>query len=174
MVSSPTPRRNPAINLRDYDPRDFESLHALDQKCYPRGIAYSKRTLHWFLNLPGALCLAAEAGSGRSAADGSIAGFIIGEFSGARGHIITLDVMESYRRLHIGTMLLNELEARLWRRGVREVELETANTNEPGIAFWHRRGYRTNGVIRRYYLGRIDAYHMEKSLAAPVPLDDIH
>ena len=51
-------------------------------------------------------------------------------------------------------------------RGVRRVSLETATDNEAGVAFWQRHGYRTSGVMRRYYLGRTDAFTMIKTLRA--------
>ena len=54
--------------------------------------------------------------------------------------------------------------AGLAARGVRRVSLETATTNEPAVAFWQRHGYRTVAVLKRYYLGRLDAYEMRKIL----------
>jgi ribosomal protein S18 acetylase RimI-like enzyme len=62
--------------------------------------------------------------------------------------------------------LLQAQEAYLAGHGVKKVELETATDNLPAIAFWQRHGYRTRGVLKRYYLGRVDAYRMEKPLAA--------
>jgi ribosomal protein S18 acetylase RimI-like enzyme len=42
--------------------------------------------------------------------------------------------------------------------------LETAANNEAGVAFWQRHGYRIEATLKRYYLGRIDAYEMRKIL----------
>jgi len=42
--------------------------------------------------------------------------------------------------------------------------LETATDNEPGVAFWQRHGYRIEATLKRYYLGRMDAYEMRKIL----------
>jgi [ribosomal protein S18]-alanine N-acetyltransferase len=146
--------------LRSYRPEDFETLHAIDQACYPRGIAYSKRGLRWFLALPGADCIVAETQS-------QIAGFILCEAEGPRAHIITIDVLEGFRRAGVGSALVREAEQRLVKRGVRAVELETAQDNQPAIAFWQKHGYRTRRVYKRYYLGRVDALAMVKLLAAP-------
>jgi ribosomal-protein-alanine N-acetyltransferase len=150
-----------AATLREYDPADFDALHALDQACYPPGISYSRRTLKWYLALPGADCLVAK----NAEAHEDIWGFIIAESDGAAGHLITIDVAESRRRSGVGTALLRQMEQRLARRGVRQVELETATSNEAAVAFWQRHGYRTHGVIPRYYLGRLDAYAMVKVLS---------
>jgi ribosomal protein S18 acetylase RimI-like enzyme len=47
---------------------------------------------------------------------------------------------------------------------VKSVLLETSVENESGIAFWERHGYRTEAVVKKYYLGKIDAYEMRKKL----------
>ena len=146
--------------LRPYAPEDFEELYTIDQACYPPGIAYSKRTLRLFLRLPGAECLVAEA-------DGRIAGFILAEHEGESAHLITIDVLAAERRRGVGTALLHAIERTLAARGVRQVELETATDNHAAIAFWQKHGYRTVGVLRNYYLDRLDAYSMHKPLSAP-------
>ena len=153
-----------AITLRAYDPADFEALYAIDRVCYPRGIAYSRSMLREFLNFSGARCLVAQAGEPHGS---SIAGFIISESSGANGRIITIDVLEQHRRGGVGTVLLRGIEQHMANTGVRRVELETATSNAAGVAFWERHGYRKTGVLRGYYLGRLDAWKMRKTLAAP-------
>jgi ribosomal-protein-alanine N-acetyltransferase len=146
------------VALRPYEQRDFPALYKLDQSCFPAGIAYSKSTLRYFLDLPTADCLVA-------ASDARIAGFILAEENPPLAHIITLDVAESHRRSGVGSALLTEIEQHFAYRGVRSVLLETAVNNEAGIAFWQRHGYRTEAVLQRYYLGRLDAYEMRKILS---------
>ncbi|MFY9584037.1 MAG: GNAT family N-acetyltransferase [Candidatus Acidiferrales bacterium] len=148
------------LTLRPYTPEDFEELYTVDQACYPPGIAYSKRTLRLFLRLPGAECLVAEAGD-------RIAGFILAEHDGERAHLITIDVLASERRRGVGTVLLRAIEQAVAARGVRQVTLETATDNQAAIAFWRKHGYRTVGVLKNYYLDRLDAYSMHKPLPAP-------
>ena len=151
-----------SFSLHEYTAADFDALHQLDFTCYPPGISYSRRTLKWFLALPGADCLVAKGGANPS----ETLGFIIAEHDGSDGHIITIDVAESARRSGVGTALLRASEERMATSGVTQVTLETATTNEAAVAFWQRHGYRTHGVIPRYYLGRLDAYSMSKMLAA--------
>jgi len=155
-----------AVIQRAYAPDDFETLHAIDQACYPRGIAYSRGTLREFLSLPGADCLVACAGEGPNAA---IAGFLIGESAGAEGRIITIDVLEEHRRAGVGTTLLRAMERRLAARGAQRIELETATANAAGVAFWEHHGYRKMGILRGYYLGRFDAWKMRKTLPVRAP-----
>ncbi|GAC1663100.1 MAG: hypothetical protein NVS9B4_17510 [Candidatus Acidiferrum sp.] len=156
-------------NLRSYEPRDFPALHRLDLACFPRGIAYSKTTLRYFLTIPSADCVVAEV-------DEKIAGFIVSEENIPLAHIITLDVDEQYRRCGLGSGLLKRLEANAEERGVRSVLLETAVENEAAVAFWKRHGYVIEAVAKRYYLGRLDAYEMRKILPSeaarkPAPKD---
>jgi [ribosomal protein S18]-alanine N-acetyltransferase len=145
------------VSIRQYEGKDFARLHKLDQECFPPGISYSKWSLHYYLSLPGADCLLAEEGK-------QIAGFILAEENPPLGHIITLDVAEGFRRRGVGTLLLREMEEHFVFRGVESVLLETSVENASGIAFWERHGYRTEAVVKKYYLGKIDAYEMKKKL----------
>jgi len=95
-----------------------------------------------------------------------IAGFILSEENPPLAHIVTLDVAAKERRHGVGTALLQKLESNLAARGVRSILLETATDNEAAVAFWQRHGYRSEAVLKRYYLGRVDAYEMRKILPA--------
>jgi [ribosomal protein S18]-alanine N-acetyltransferase len=148
-----------SIVIRQADSKDFPALFKLDQKCFAPGIAYSKTMLKHFMAQPGAECLVAVD-------DKEIAGFILTEENPPLGHVMTLDVAESHRRKGIGTLLLQESENNLRFRGVRTMLLETALTNEAGVAFWQRHGYRIEAVLKNYYPGHLDAYEMRKRLPA--------
>ena len=143
--------------IRQYEARDFAALFKLDQACFPPGIAYSKWSLQYFLSLPAADCLVAEDGK-------QIVGFILAEANPPLAHIITLDVAPGQRRTGLGTKLLGEMERHFRYHEVRSVLLETAVDNESGIAFWEHHGYRTEAVLKKYYLGRVDAFEMRKRL----------
>jgi ribosomal-protein-alanine N-acetyltransferase len=151
--------RTTEVLLRTYQPDDFETLYKLDQSCFPRGIAYSKTTLRYFLALSSAECLLAVEKD-------DIAGFILSERDGALAHIITLDVAEGHRRSGVGSLLLNAAENNLAGQGVRTVFLETAVNNHAAVNFWSRHGYIKEGILKRYYLNRIDGYEMRKTLTS--------
>ena len=146
-----------ALTLRSYEPHDFAALHKLDKACFPPGISYSRTTLRYFLTLPSADCVIAED-------EGRIVAFIVSEENPPLAHIITLDVAEKERRRGVGRALLQQLETNLTLRGVRSILLETATDNEAAVAFWKSHGYRIEATLKRYYLGRIDAYEMRKIL----------
>lgn len=145
------------VSIRQYEAHDFAALFKLDQACFPPGVAYSKWSLQYFLNLPAADCLVAEEGR-------QIVGFILAEANPPLAHIITLDVAPGQRRSGLGTRLLSEMEKHFKYYEVRSVLLETAADNETGIAFWQHHGYRTEAVLKKYYLGRVDAFEMRKKL----------
>ena len=96
-----------------------------------------------------------------------IAGFILTEENPPLAHVITLDVAETFRRRRVGSTLLAESERNLALRGARTVLLETAIDNAVGVAFWKRHGYGIAATLKRYYLGKLDAYEMRKILSAP-------
>ena len=120
-------------------------------------VSYSKTTLRYFLTLASADCVVAEEAR-------RIVGFIVSEENPPLAHIISLDVDAKHRRLGVGTMLLEKLESNLAARGVRSILLETAIDNEAAVAFWKAHGYRIEATLKRYYLGRIDAFEMRKIL----------
>jgi len=148
-----------SITIRQSDAKDFPLLFKLDQKCFPPGIAYSKTMLRHFLNQPGAECLVALE-------EKEIVAFLLTEENPPLGHVMTLDVAEAHRKKGIGSLLLREGENNLRFRGVRTMLLETATTNETGVAFWQRHGYRIEAVLKNYYPGHLDAYEMRKRLPA--------
>jgi [ribosomal protein S18]-alanine N-acetyltransferase len=147
------------FNLRAYRSSDFEVLYQVDRQCYVPQIAYTRGDLRQYLRHPGAACVVAEA-------DGKIVGFCIAASKQGYGYIITMDVLENYRRHGIASALLTDIEEKLSGQGARVIGLETATDNEAGIAFWERHGYRKRRVRKGYYPGGRDAYTMSKDLGA--------
>ena len=152
------------VKIRQYEARDFAPLYKLDQSCFVTGISYSKWSLQYFLNLPTADCLVAEEGK-------HIVGFILTEKNPPLAHIITLDVAPDKRRTGLGSLLLAEMERHFRFHEVHSVLLETAVDNEAGIAFWEHHGYRTEAILKRYYLGKVDAFEMRKKLGESAAKD---
>jgi ribosomal-protein-alanine N-acetyltransferase len=147
----------PLAQLRSYLPSDFETLYRIDQICFPEGIAYGRFEMKVYLRAKGSYCLLAESG-------GNVAGFILAELAPDEGHIITLDVLENYRRLGIGSLLLAAAEKEAASRGIKRMVLETATTNKAAIALWKKHGYRENETIENYYGLGLNAFKMQKRL----------
>jgi ribosomal-protein-alanine N-acetyltransferase len=147
--------------LRPYQPSDFEALLAMDQVCFPKSIAYGRREMKSYLQSEGSHCIVAEI---PGPDPGRIAGFILTERDHEIAHIITLDVLESFRRQSIGSLLLDAAEEEAASHGLRSMYLETATTNKAAIALWKKHGYRENGTIENYYGRGQHAFEMQKSL----------
>ncbi|HKV05597.1 MAG TPA: N-acetyltransferase [Candidatus Acidoferrales bacterium] len=150
-----------SISLRNFAPADFETLYEIDQLCYDPAIAYSRRELRDCLRFPGADCLVAETQEQPLL---KIAGFIVTARQKIWGHVVTIDVLEAYRRRGVASMMLAEAERRLFAAGVRKVALETATNNDSAIAFWQKHAYRIRGTQKGYYPGGRDALSMSKAL----------
>ena len=163
------------ITLRTFKPEDFDTLYEIDQACYEPEVAYSQRELRAYLRFSGSDCLIAEAETepeakaeieitGARAPEKQIAGFCISARRDESGYIVTIDVLPQFRRHHVGSMLLAEIERRLAANGVNEVALETATDNDSAVAFWTKHGYRNRGIKKEYYPGGRDAFAMTKPL----------
>lgn len=164
-------RRFPApkkFRIRRYGQDDFETLYAIDQLCYAPQIAYSRAELRRYLELFSAECWVAETPDTKRAPQ-TIAGFLVATSHGSRGHILTIDVLEKFRRAGVGTSLVRHAEAAMEKRGAREIWLETATDNGGAIAFWEKRGYAMRGRLANYYPNGVDAFAMSKILATHAP-----
>jgi ribosomal protein S18 acetylase RimI-like enzyme len=150
------------LHIRPVRGEDFPALYALDQACFAPGIAWSKAELTYFLKYPGNIGLIAEDEAA------SLAGFAIAGPQRRRGvliaRLITIDVRQELRRQGVGHNLLAAMEERLRDAGVQSLLLEVAVDNDAAQAFYQRHSFVRTGRIPGYYLGRIDALVMEKSL----------
>ena len=150
------------IHLRGVEPSDLDALFALDHKCFPLGIAYSRADLRYYLSHPRSLSVVAEDTAK------CIRGFAIAESyieEGRRiGHVITIDVAPAARRNGLGRVLMDALLDGLCAIETAKVRLEVAIDNVDAQAFYRQLGFVKTGRIRGFYLGKLDALAMEKPL----------
>jgi ribosomal-protein-alanine N-acetyltransferase len=151
-----------SIPLRDFRPEDFEMAYRLDQACFEPGIAYTRVQLRDFLARPNAIGVVAEIG-------GSLAGFAIAERSGARGHIVTIDVASAHRRRGVGRALLREVVRRLEESGALRIRLEVDLRNGGAIRFYERLGFRERRRLPGYYGEGLDGLEMVREAAPLLP-----
>jgi ribosomal-protein-alanine N-acetyltransferase len=145
------------VTLRNYRPDDFPTLCDIDRCCFPPGIAYSPEDIAMSLLERGVFVVVGCEGH-------EIAGFILARERGGRGHIITIDVLEPYRRSGLGTLLLEEAHRRLSAAGAKRVVLEVAVENAPAQAFYRKHGYEVTRRLRNYYRDQEDAWQMVKAM----------
>jgi len=159
----PTRYNASVITLRNYQPKDFPHLLAIDQSCFVEGIAYSKEELQYFVGMPTAISLV-------GLKDEEIIGFIIADrfrprrASRSVGKIITIDVAPQAQHSGMGTLLISGVERELKSAGCDYVSLEVAVDNDPALRFYKKHGYSVLKVLPRYYLDSIDGLLMGKKL----------
>ena len=149
-------RPDAAIHFREYEDRDFPWICKLDALCFVPGIAYSPEQIACALLQRGTFAAVAEH-------DGEVIAFVLAGRTRAGGHIITIDVHAAWRRQGVGERLMQIAEERLERQGARRVVLEVSTANEAAIAFYRKRGYGGERLLRRYYNDGSDAWRMEKA-----------
>jgi ribosomal protein S18 acetylase RimI-like enzyme len=159
---------------------DLDPLVALDAACFPSGIAYPRRYLRALLCSPTCIVRIAtlptrtdaastggpQASVSGAGGDGSIVGFAILELRRhARtlvGELVTLDVQASARRCGVGQRLHGSLEQIVRQHNGHRMRLQVSVENAPAIRLYQQLGYHIYGRIPRYYLGKVDAWWMEK------------
>jgi ribosomal-protein-alanine N-acetyltransferase len=145
------------VRLREIEPDDLDALWRLDQACFEPGVAYSKPELRFLLARPDTVALAADR-------DGSLSGFAVGHRSGAKGHIVTVDVADSERRRGVGRTLLSETLRRLERAGAREIRLEVDPRNAAAIRLYESFGFHRGRELKGYYGRGRDGLEMRREL----------
>src|SRR5208283_1700654 len=108
------------MRLRPYQPGDLPTLYDIDQACFAPGISYTREDLTAFLGHRRAQTWVAEEA-------GEITGFLIAlREPRSTLHIITIDVVEAWRRTGVGSLLMEAAEQWADDHGLRTIELETA------------------------------------------------
>jgi len=150
------------MQLRRFRPTDLQRLYEIDQSCFAPGISYSKHELEGFIRHRNSMTWVAEGGK-------EIVGFLIADQHPTMllGHIITLDVVEAWRRRGVGTALMDTAEEWARRRRFISLALETAEDNLPAQAFYERRGFVKYDKRERYYSDGTAAWTMVKWLVPP-------
>ncbi|HLW78133.1 MAG TPA: N-acetyltransferase, partial [Terriglobia bacterium] len=82
----------------------------------------------------------------------------------AAGHIITIDVVEPWRRRGVGKALMDAADSWADREMLSLLYLETALDNDVAQTFYRRRGYEKLRMIEHYYAGGGAAWIMVKRL----------
>jgi [ribosomal protein S18]-alanine N-acetyltransferase len=144
--------------VRQFRPSDLPTLFEIDQSCFSPGIAYSREELASFISHRSSMTWVAEA-------EGKIVGFVIVGHQQTRvGHVITIDVVDGWRRRGVGTALMDFAEN--WARKVKLglMYLETAENNLNAQKFYEARGYRKVDKVDRYYSNELAAWVMVKRL----------
>jgi ribosomal-protein-alanine N-acetyltransferase len=146
------------MHLRDFRSEDLETLYRIDQACFAPGIAYSREALGEFIGHRRSRTWVAEE-------RGEVVGFLIAERQAHRvAHIVTIDVVEGWRRRRVGSVLMDAAEEWAREQQLVLVYLEAAENNAPARNFYEARGYRKVDHVRNYYSDGASAWIMLKWL----------
>ena len=106
-----------------------------------------------------------------------VVGFMIYELHKTRLHILNFAVAPGFRRLAVGTQMIEKLINKLSQQRRQEIVLEVRETNLAAQLFYHNQGFRATNVLRNHYSDsdedayvmqyRLDAEHVESGVATP-------
>jgi ribosomal-protein-alanine N-acetyltransferase len=148
-----------SLSIRDFVPGDLEPAYQLDQSCFEQGISFTRGQIRDFVRRPGAISLVAE----RPGVE-EMAALAIGQVTGSRAHVITIDVRAAHRRSGIGRELLEELLSRFAAAGAKTVRLEVDLRNAAARRFYERMGFEETRKLPDYYGYGRDGMRMVRDL----------
>ena len=151
------------INVRIASPDDFESIVALENLCFPKELAYTRRQLHHLLMKANSTILV-------ETTETLVRGFIIILYR--RGTTVagieTINVDPIYRKKGIGLRLLSATEKLLRKKGIHKIRLEVSTTNHTAIKLYENAGFKKIALLKKYYYydheSSCDAIRMVKKL----------
>jgi ribosomal protein S18 acetylase RimI-like enzyme len=144
-------------------PDDFERIIELENLCFPKEHAYTRRQLHYLLIKANSTVLVETTGA-------LIRGFLIILYR--RGTTVagieTINVDPTHRKKGIGLRLLSVAEEHLRKKGIHKIRLEVSTANNAAIKLYEHAGFQKIMLLKKYYHydheGSRDAYRMVKEL----------
>ena len=154
-------RRNvPGAVIRAARDTDVDNMYRLEQMCFDVE-AFSTHQLQYLINTRTAISFVAEY-------NGAFAGFIIGLTNrnrfGKYGRVYTLDVDDRFRRLGIGTVLIEALLGDLRHARCSRCFLEVKIDNSKAINLYEKIGFERCRIVPDYYSPGVNALKMKKQL----------
>lgn len=126
--------------------KDLDKLDEIEKKCFQRE-AFTKQQITYLLTDSDAIGLV-------SRVKGEIVGFVIGiiyKEKSIRGHILTIDVLPTYRQRGIGFSLLQNIEKAFKDKNAKICRLEVREGNIEALNLYEKTGYKKTGKLHNYY-----------------------
>ncbi len=152
--------------FREAEVRDIPQVVYINRVCLPEN--YPEYFFYYHLeNWPKSFIVAEV--------NGTIVGYVmtrvetgvsfVGSFIARRGHIVSIAVLEAYRRRGIGERLMRiSMDAMKKYYKASEAYLEVRVSNKPAIKLYEKLGFRIVKILKRYYSDGEDAYLMARKL----------
>ena len=135
--------RKGTVEVRRGERNDLREIQEI-LKAAPEAVVWSEAALAKALEEDPSHFLVAEQ-------DREIGGFVVGREIGKEAEILNLAVKPDYRRQGIGQSLVLAMLEVFAATGAVKVFLEVRESNQGGIAFYRRLGFREAGRRDRYY-----------------------
>jgi len=147
------------FEIRPFEPSDLERVLAIERKSFRSP---------WEGVLLRAVADRYPDGFKVATFGSEVVGYVIGrvetENSRKVGHLMNLAVDVKYRRIGVGSSLLERVEDHFRRRGAESVWLEVREGNESAMEFYRVNGYERGGYEEGYYSDGDDAVKMYKGI----------
>jgi ribosomal-protein-alanine N-acetyltransferase len=148
-----------ALTIGDASIRQLDRLYEIETECFGKE-AFTKKQIAHLLTNYNSVGLVAKVNT-------KIVGFITGviyiERNALIGHILTIDVLTTYRRKGIGQKLLHEIEEIFRRKGVKACRLEVREDNTAALSLYQKLGYKKIARLENYY-GNAHGIYLKKDL----------
>lgn len=143
------------VLIKDFTLNNMKEIMQIENECFDPSTRYSEEVFRYYY-WRGSLFKIAEC-------NGVITGYVIADVENSFCHVVSIAVRRAYRRIGIGSMLLNHVLAECKKLGAKRAYLEVAINNQPALGMYFKAGFQVIGVIKNYY-GIEDAYVMVKEL----------
>lgn len=121
---------------------DLDSIFAIERSSFPD--PYPRGLLKAFFFMPGVYLVAADRGRVVGYGIGIIRCRIV-------GHVVSIAVLDEYRRRGVGRRLLGRLIEELTALEAEEMRLEVRESNIQAISLYRSVGFKEKEVIKNYY-----------------------
>jgi len=147
---------NESIIIRDIKENDIDYIYEIEVLSFNE--AYSKSLLYHFIKNLFCLSILIEYNK-------VIVGYALGLLKfGKIGHIVSIAIHPSYRKLGFGTILLKKLIELFEKNNKTIIQLEVRIDNYEAIKLYQKFNFKIIGIKENYYMDGKDAYFMELNL----------
>ena len=149
--------------IRKATNKDLEQIFKIEQQCFNRYTAYSKKQFNYLITKAHSSCFVETSNQ-------SIRGFIIILYkkNSKIAGIETIDVDPKYQGKGIGTRLMHAAEEEIKKKGINKIRLEVSKNNVAAINLYKKLEYYQTAILHNYYQfyhdGTRDAIRMIKDL----------
>ena len=146
------------FSVRDMEESDLHAIEEIENLCFvaPWGTEDIKREIR---DNPYATLLVVEDNN-------HVVGFADFWITFDSATICQIAIHPIYQRNHLGSMLMEEILKDCNAKKVRNITLEVRKSNEKGIGFYKKYGFKTVLVKEKYYSNGEDALYMVKEVVA--------